>query len=396
MIQESRYNNSISNITSFKRASFGINELEKKRTDLENELSSFIESLPEDDRLSVKEDVDFYMSQIQTRKNKKAENEEIKKEIISQYPNALNLDLGNAMSYYPFTAIDSYINPEEEIQTTIEEKAERKEVLKKKETPVVKTDTKKVKRTFAAPEKLLQSLKIEEVKEDKKEEKQSSVTQSDVSFFEENDLLKKKITQNDDEKPVLVDTKKDALNIIDEKPTLKEDETTSLNVSDEDIKDNQDDSDNKSNEEVKPIEVKEEEIAPVAISDNNELITPLPVKDEKEPEIEDQKEDNIVKFPVSEEVNEVEPIEDDTKYTMEHGDTLANLALALCDDENGWYDIYKVNKEVLDKAMADKDIKDFNDIEHNEEVFNGLALNIPNIFKKEKPEDLEESKSLAA
>ena len=75
-------------------------------------------------------------------------------------------------------------------------------------------------------------------------------------------------------------------------------------------------------------------------------------------------------------------------YTMEKGDTLAGLASALIDDENGWYDIFEANKDLLIKRLGEAGLTKDDPFQYNEEVFAGLTLNIPNVYEKSQAKTL--------
>ena len=79
---------------------------------------------------------------------------------------------------------------------------------------------------------------------------------------------------------------------------------------------------------------------------------------------------------------EEEPVDDRLTYTMENGDTLTSLAIALCEDENGWYDIFAANKEVLEQRLQEAGLSNNDPFENNEEIFTGLTLKIPNVYEK--------------
>lgn len=74
--------------------------------------------------------------------------------------------------------------------------------------------------------------------------------------------------------------------------------------------------------------------------------------------------------------------ENENTYTMDNGDSLASIAYALIDDENGWYDIFEANKDKLIQRMQDAGLTQNDDIQYNEEVFSGITLTIPNVYEK--------------
>ncbi|MDD2505366.1 MAG: hypothetical protein PHF21_03755 [Bacilli bacterium] len=69
-------------------------------------------------------------------------------------------------------------------------------------------------------------------------------------------------------------------------------------------------------------------------------------------------------------------------FEMPEEFALVDLAIALCDDANGWLDIYEVNKSLFDKIILENNNGNNKDIEYNKELFSGLTINVPTVFKK--------------
>ncbi len=90
--------------------------------------------------------------------------------------------------------------------------------------------------------------------------------------------------------------------------------------------------------------------------------------------------------PLFDEVEEVktDSLEEKLTFTMEDGISLTTLAKAVCDDENGWYDIYNVNKEQIDKVLKENNISNDEAFEKDTHLFNGVTLLIPNIYVKQE------------
>ena len=76
------------------------------------------------------------------------------------------------------------------------------------------------------------------------------------------------------------------------------------------------------------------------------------------------------------------PKEDEVTFSLERGTSLTDLSVALCGDENGWYDIYNANKEIIDQRLEEAGLSRNEAFESNDEVFDGLTLVIPNIYEK--------------
>ena len=94
---------------------------------------------------------------------------------------------------------------------------------------------------------------------------------------------------------------------------------------------------------------------------------------------------------VIEETESVEPVDSSNElveedepltYTMDKGDSLTKVALAICDNENGWEDIFDANELVLSHRLVEKGytVKDKDRLKDNEEIYAGLELVIPNVF----------------
>lgn len=104
---------------------------------------------------------------------------------------------------------------------------------------------------------------------------------------------------------------------------------------------------------------------------------------EKEELIESEDVSNEIS---EEEINKTnELMNSDFEYTMEEGDTLANIAMAICENEKGWYDIFSANKDKITEILINNNITDIVGIENNDKLFNGVTLNIPNVFTMKNP-----------
>lgn len=74
--------------------------------------------------------------------------------------------------------------------------------------------------------------------------------------------------------------------------------------------------------------------------------------------------------------------DEELTYLMEKGISLKDLALAVCDDENGWKDIYNANKDIILQRLSEKGLSDSDyAFENDANIFDGLALIIPNRYE---------------
>lgn len=93
------------------------------------------------------------------------------------------------------------------------------------------------------------------------------------------------------------------------------------------------------------------------------------------------------KFEITEEeINaQNELVDTGFEYTMEEGDTLANIALAICENEKGWYDIFNANKDKITEILINNNITELKGIETNGNLFTGQTFTIPNEFTMKSP-----------
>lgn len=343
-----------------KRHSSSESLLAKKDSILE-ELKEFQSKLP----LTAKEDLSFLMKKIKDRQKREDDNLQELKQIEELYPNAREYDVKAAYTIFPFSAIKLYLHPDEMAESGLDGEEESIITAAPHNMPYV-----------VSIKKYNEPVEDSETEtESPLDENLSAETESDNTFFESGDKLTSAINNNvtapevtkEEETSVLlapgieenidiiapIETKFDEvvspLNSIEESIPL-EDKTTPV-------------------EETKETPEKEESVISEA-----PIISEAPKKEVKE-EKEEPKEDT----PVEPETNEV-------KYTLEEGLSLSDLALALCEDTEGWNDIYKANKSAIEERLKENNITDLNDIENNTEIFKGLELIIPNEFTKEKIE----------
>lgn len=343
-----------------KRHSSSESLLAKKDSILE-ELKEFQSKLP----LTAKEDLSFLMKKINDRQKREDDNLQELKQIEELYPNAREYDVKAAYTIFPFSAIKLYLHPEEMAESGLEGEEESIITAAPHNMPYV-----------VSIKKYNEPVEDSETEtESPLDENLSAETESDNTFFESGDKLTSAINNNvtapevtkEEETSVLLapgieenidiiapmetsfDEVVSPLNSIEESTPL-EDKTTPV-------------------EETKETPEKEE-----SVISEEPMIAEAPKKEVKE-EKEEPKEDT----PVEPETNEV-------KYTLEEGLSLSDLALALCEDSEGWNDIYKANKSAIEERLKENNITDLNDIENNTEIFKGLELIIPNEFTKEKIE----------
>ena len=343
-----------------KRHSSSESLLAKKDSILE-ELKEFQSKLP----LTAKEDLSFLMKKIKDRQKREDDNLQELKQIEELYPNAREYDVKAAYTIFPFSAIKLYLHPDEMAESSLEGEEESIITAAPHNMPYV-----------VSIKKYNEPVEDSETEtESPLDENLSAETESDNTFFESGDKLTSAINNNvtapevtkEEETSVLLapgieenidiiapmetsfDEVVSPLNSIEESTPL-EDKTTPV-------------------EETKETPEKEE-----SVISEEPMIAEAPKKEVKE-EKEEPKEDT----PVEPETNEV-------KYTLEEGLSLSDLALALCEDTEGWNDIYKANKSAIEERLKENNITDLNDIENNTEIFKGLELIIPNEFTKEKIE----------
>lgn len=343
-----------------KRHSSSESLLAKKDSILE-ELKEFQSKLP----LTAKEDLSFLMKKINDRQKREDDNLQELKQIEELYPNAREYDVKAAYTIFPFSAIKLYLHPDEMAESGLEGEEESIITAAPHNMPYV-----------VSIKKYNEPVEDSETEtESPLDENLSAETESDNTFFESGDKLTSainnnvtapEVTKEEETSVLLAPGIEENIDIIAPMETNFDEVVSPLNSIEESIP---------LEDKTAPVEEKKEtpEKEESVISEAP-IIAEAPKKEVKE-EKEEPKEDT----PVEPETNEV-------KYTLEEGLSLSDLALALCEDTEGWNDIYKANKSAIEKRLKENNITDLNDIENNTEIFKGLELIIPNEFTKEKIE----------
>ena len=343
-----------------KRHSSSESLLAKKDSILE-ELKEFQSKLP----LTAKEDLSFLMKKIKDRQKREDDNLQELKQIEELYPNAREYDVKAAYTIFPFSAIKLYLHPDEMAESGLEGEEESIITAAPHNMPYV-----------VSIKKYNEPVEDSEPETDSPlDENLSAETESDNTFFESGDKLTSainnnvnapEVTEEEETSVLLAPGIEENIDIIAPMETNFDEVVSPLNSIEESIP---------LEDKTTPVEEKKEtpEKEESVISEKP-IIAEAPKKEVKE-EKEEPKEDT----PVEPETNEV-------KYTLEEGLSLSDLALALCEDTEGWNDIYKANKSAIEKRLKENNITDLNDIENNTEIFKGLELIIPNEFTKEKIE----------
>lgn len=343
-----------------KRHSSSESLLAKKDSILE-ELKEFQSKLP----LTAKEDLSFLMKKIKDRQKREDDNLQELKQIEELYPNAREYDVKAAYTIFPFSAIKLYLHPDEMAESGLEGEEESIITAAPHNMPYV-----------VSIKKYNEPVEDSETEtESPLDENLSAETESDNTFFESGDKLTSainnnvtapEVTKEEETSALLAPGIEENIDIIAPMETNFDEVVSPLNSIEESIP-----LEDKTTpvEETKETPEKEE-----SVISEEPMIAEAPKKEVKE-EKEEPKEDT----PVEPETNEV-------KYTLEEGLSLSDLALALCEDTEGWNDIYKANKSAIEERLKENNITDLNDIENNTEIFKGLELIIPNEFTKEKIE----------
>lgn len=343
-----------------KRHSSSESLLAKKDSILE-ELKEFQSKLP----LTAKEDLSFLMKKINDRQKREDDNLQELKQIEELYPKAREYDVKAAYTIFPFSAIKLYLHPDEMAESGLEGEEESIITAAPHNMPYV-----------VSIKKYNEQVEDSETEtESPLDENLSAETESDNTFFESGDKLTSainnnvtapEVTKEEETSVLLAPGIEENIDIIAPMETNFDEVVSPLNSIEESIP---------LEDKTTPVEEKKEtpEKEESVISEKP-IIAEAPKKEVKE-EKEEPKEDT----PVEPETNEV-------KYTLEEGLSLSDLALALCEDTEGWNDIYKANKSAIEERLKENNITDLNDIENNTEIFKGLELIIPNEFTKEKIE----------
>ena len=343
-----------------KRHSSSESLLAKKDSILE-ELKEFQSKLP----LTAKEDLSFLMKKINDRQKREDDNLQELKQIEELYPKAREYDVKAAYTVFPFSAIKLYLHPDEMAESGLEGEEESIITAAPHNMPYV-----------VSIKKYNEPVEDSETEtESPLDENLSAETESDNTFFESGDKLTSAINNNvtapeltkEEETSVLLAPGiEENIDIIAPMETNLDEVVSPLNSIEESIP---------LEDKSTPVEEKKE-----TPEEEESVISEAPITAEApKKEVKEEKEEPKEDTPVEPETNEV-------KYTLEEGLSLSDLALALCEDSEGWNDIYKANKSAIEERLKENNITDLNDIENNTEIFKGLELIIPNEFTKEKIE----------
>lgn len=343
-----------------KRHSSSESLLAKKDSILE-ELKEFQSKLP----LTAKEDLSFLMKKIKDRHKREDDNLQELKQIEELYPNAREYDVKAAYTIFPFSAIKLYLHPDEMAESGLEGEEESIITAAPHNMPYV-----------VSIKKYNEPVEDSETEtESPLDENLSAETESDNTFFESGDKLTSainnnvtapEVTKEEETSVLLAPGIEENIDIIAPMETNLDEVVSPLNSIEESIP---------LEDKTTPLEDKKETpVEEETVISEAPIISEAPKKEVKE-EKEEPKEDTLV-----------EPETNEVKYTLEEGLSLSDLALALCEDSEGWNDIYKANKSAIEERLKENNITDLNDIENNTEIFKGLELIIPNEFTKEKIE----------
>lgn len=330
--------NDIQNDNTSKRHSSSENLSAKKESILE-EIKSFQSNLP----LTAREDLSFLMKKINDRQKREDDNLQELKQIEELYPEARDYDVKTAYTLFPFSAIKLYLHPEDATNETTESEEESIITAAPHNMPYV-----------VSIKKYSHEIEDEKESEAALEENLSTDTESDNTFFESGDNLTSAINND----------------LIAPEAT-KEEETSVLLAPEM----------NENSDVIAPIETSfDEVVSPLDSEKEQKIQEEIPEKSEKNEEEPEINKEN------SEEEHESTETTNKIKYTLEEGLSLSDLALALCEDTEGWNDIFRLNKDKLEARMKENNVTDLTNIEDNTEIFKGLELTIPNEFTKEKIE----------
>lgn len=328
----------VENDNTSKRHSSSENLSAKKESILE-EIKSFQSNLP----LTAREDLSFLMKKINDRQKREDDNLQELKQIEELYPEARDYDVKTAYTLFPFSAIKLYLHPEDATNETTESEEESIITAAPHNMPYV-----------VSIKKYSHEIEDEKESEAALEENLSTDTESDNTFFESGDNLTSAINND----------------LIAPEAT-KEEETSVLLAPEM----------NENSDVIAPIETSfDEVVSPLDSEKEQKIQEEIPEKSEKNEEEPEINKEN------SEEEHESTETTNKIKYTLEEGLSLSDLALALCEDTEGWNDIFRLNKDKLEARMKENNVTDLTNIEDNTEIFKGLELTIPNEFTKEKIE----------
>lgn len=290
--------------------------IEEKIASLTVELTQFLKTIPRE----VSEELEFYSKQIVDRRIRRETSLANESNVIELYPEANSIDMTNV-----FEALTNFfknirsLTGEEELEITNQDNIN--EVID------LETNRQKVVGIKKAPRALLKNANL--IEEDYSEELSKPITKTNTGLF----------------------------GIIDD--VFTEVNTSSITP--------------------EPAPIIKEELKPIEIISEKELNSPVS-KIETEAIQEIVPESNVIPFE-KEEVTTKTNEEETLKFEMPPSLSLTDLAKVIGEDNYDWqvvYDaIYRTNKELLDKVVAERNNGNFEGIENDSQLFSGETLNIP-------------------
>ncbi len=290
--------------------------IEEKIASLTVELTRFLKTIPRE----ASEELEFYSKQIVDRRIRRETSLANESNVIELYPEANSIDMTNV-----FEALTNFfknirsLTGEEELEITNQDNIN--EVID------LETNRQKVVGIKKAPRALLKNANL--IEEDYSEELSKPITKTNTGLF----------------------------GIIDD--VFTEVNTSSITP--------------------EPAPIIKEELKPIEIISEKELNSPVS-KIETEAIQEIVPESNVIPFE-KEEVTTKTNEEETLKFEMPPSLSLTDLAKVIGEDNYDWQDvydaIYRTNKELLDKVVAERNNGNFEGIENDSQLFSGETLNIP-------------------
>lgn len=348
---------------------------------LTTELTDLLKKIPRE----ISEDLEFFSKQIIDRRTRREETLDKEKELIELYPEADKADLNQIFVTlkHIFDNIRFYTGEKEDLEPVLE-------TAKDDETIDLETNRQKVIGIKKASRSLLENAGLADSK-DYSEELAKPITKTNAGLFGiVDDVFSEVNSQPLTPKPVSVikePLKDESIKV----PQIKPEEAKIATPAIEPV------SEISEAELNMPVDVKEEAVkvsekepqeikaeTPVfePISEVSEAELNKPVAEVNEtPLVEDAP--TVIEPELNQVVKAEAPKEEDSiTFEMPEDFTLSDLAMALCEDENGWLDIYDTNKELFDKIVQEKNNGSSQDIENNKELFAGLTIKVPTVFNK--------------
>lgn len=342
-------------------------KLKAEINSLEKEFQEYLYTAP----LTVREDLEFYYGRIKDRFERLNKQTEEINNLLEIYPNIKNLNQAETIEKLStmFNNIEQFlpvVKAEKELEPIIEEELEEP-IIGLIEPIYDNPFNNDIEEEFED-----ESLAADLVSDFKEEKQTQRFEVIGIKTFEpEKEIIKEEFKELDIEIPESIPELEEE-KIVDAKPDF---DSLDFKVLSQELE-QEEEMDTIFNTHITDTNFSLEDLEPTYEESATTVDVP---KEAPEPEL-----DSLMTVEAAEEM--YDKSEDFISFEIPDDVSLSDIAIALCGDVNGWYDIYQVNKDLFEKIIVKYNGGSVDGIEQDNKLFGGLTINIPTVFTKEKNE----------